>query len=196
MILNTKKKTTHTLDNIVIDVVEAIAESMNLADDDMMIELQPKKKEKDLSAKEQMKKENVSEKIADKIINNEVTRKTSGRGRVRRRARAASELKKDLTKPTPKKRRGIKYEIKPFGADRNKTMSESEKLGNFCVYVNSENYKFVALETSENKLGLALHIAELVIGELMKYKNPNVTPSEISETLSEFYKNNFNKIKV
>jgi hypothetical protein len=195
-ILNKKKKTIHTLDNIVIDVIETIVESMNLTEDAMTIELKPKAKKRDLSAKEQMKKENVSEKIVDKIISNEVIRKTSGRGRVRRRAKAASELKKTLTKPTPKKRRGIRYEIKPFGAEQYKTMSDCERVGSFCVYINSENYKFVSLEKSENKLGLALHIAELVIIELLKYKNPNVTPSEISEILSEFYKNNFKKIKV
>jgi hypothetical protein len=196
MILNAKKKTTHTLDNIVIDVVEIIAKNMNLASDDMMIELQPKKKKKDLSAKEQMKKENVSEKIADKLINNEVTHKTKGPFKKRRRARNAQNLKKDLTKPTPKKRRGIRYEIKPFGADQKKVMADLETVGDFCVYINSENYKFVALEKSNNKLGLAMHIAESVIGELMKYTDPNVTHTEITEKMSEFYQKNFNKIKV
>jgi len=196
MILNAKKKTTHTLDNIVIDVVEVIAENMNLTSDDMTIELQPKKKETDLSAKEQMKKENVSEKIADKIIDNEVKHKTRGPHRRRRRARNAQNLKKDLTKPTPKKRRGIRYEIKPFGADQKKVMADLETVGDFCVYINSENYKFVALEKSNNKLGLAMHIAESVIGELMKYNDPNVTHAEITEKMSEFYQKNFNKIKV
>jgi hypothetical protein len=196
MILNAKKKTTHTLDNIVIDVVEIIAKNMNLASDDMMIELQPKKKKKDLSAKEQMKKENVSEKIADKIIDNEVKHKTQGPYKRRRRARAAQNLKKDLTKPTPKKRRGIKYEIKAFGANQKKVMADLETVGDFCVYINSENYKFVALENSSNKVGLAMHIAESVIGELMKYNDPNVTHTEITQKMSEFYQKNFNKIKV
>lgn len=196
MILNSKKKTTHTLDNIVIDVVEIIAKNMNLASDDMMIELQPKKKKKDLSAKEQMKKENVSEKIADKLINNEVTHKTKGPFKKRRRARNAQKLKKDLTKPNPKKRRGIKYEIKPFGAELKMIMADLETDGDFCVYINSENYKFVALEKSNNKIGLAMHIAESVIGELMKYNNPNVTHTEITQKMSEFYQKNYNKIKV
>ena len=196
MILNTKKKTTHSLDNITIDVVGIIAENMNLTSDDMTIELQPKKQKKDLSAKEQMKKENVSEKIADKLINNEVTHKTKGPFKKRRRARNAQNLKKDLTKPTPKKRRGIKYEIKPFGADLKMVMADLEMVGDFCVYINSENYKFVALENSNNKLGLAMHIAESVIGELMKYNDPNVTHTEITQKMSEFYQKNFNKIKV
>ena len=196
MILNSNKKTTHTLDNIVIDVVEIIAENMNLTSDDITIELQPKKKKKDLSAKDQMKKENVSEKIADKLINNEVKHKTKGPFKKRRRARNAQNLKKDLTKPTPKKRRGIKYEIKPFGADLKMVMADLETVGDFCVCINSENYKYVALEKSNNKLGLAMHIAESVIGELMKYNNPNVTHAEITEKMSEFYQKNYNKIKV
>lgn len=196
MILNTKKKTTHSLDNIIIDVVGIIAENMNLTSDDMTIELQPKKQKKDLSAKDQMKKANVSEKIADKLINNEVTHKTKGPFKKRRRARNAQNLKKDLTKPTPKKRRGIKYEIKPFGADLKMVMADLETVGDFCVYINSENYKYVALENSNNKLGLAMHIAESVIGELMKYNDPNVTHTEITQKMSEFYQKNFNKIKV
>tara|TARA_B100001093_G_scaffold296563_1_gene282761 strand:- start:78 stop:1691 length:1614 start_codon:yes stop_codon:yes gene_type:complete len=194
-IISKKKKVPQSLENLVIDVVDVITNTMNLVSDDIMIELKPKQKNKKLSAKEKMKKENVSDKIADKIIENEVVKKTSGKGRVRRRATAASQLKKDLTKPTPKKRRGIKYEIKPFGAGLKKIMSDLETEGNFCVNINSENPKYIALEKSDNNLGLAMHIAELVISELMKFNNPTVTPAEITEILSEFYEKNYNRLK-
>ena len=82
------------------------------------------------------------------------------------------------------------------GAEHKMVMADLETLGDFCVYINSENYKYIALEKSNNKLGLTMHIAESVIGELMKYNDPNITHTEITKKMSEFYQKNFNKIKV
>ena len=76
--------------------------------------------------------------------------------------------------------RGIKYEIKPFGAGKEKIMSDLEPVGQFCVYINSENYKFIALNDAEDNLGLALHIAESMIRELTRYKNPLANKNEVN----------------
>ena len=85
--------------------------------------------------------------------------------------------------------------MKPFGVDKGGIMSEFETEGGFCVYINSENYKFVALDKSNNNFGLALHIAESIIRELMRYKNPFITHDEICERLSEFYQKSYAKLK-
>ena len=91
--------------------------------------------------------------------------------------------------------RGIRYEIKPFGANKEKVMSSFETEGDFCVYINSENYKFIALDEAEDNLGLALHIAESVIRELTRYRNPVATKNEIDESLSDFYKQSYAKLR-
>ena len=115
-------------------------------------------------------------------------------------------IKQNLTKKTdnaPKTenkpkliRPSIKYEIKPFGNGLKNTMADLETDGEFGVYINSENPKYVSLEKTENKLGLALHIAESIIGEMMRYNNPDTSYYEITQKMSEFYEKNFDKIKV
>jgi len=91
--------------------------------------------------------------------------------------------------------KGVPYEIKPFGAGKEKIMSDLEMGNIFCVSINSENYKFRALDDSEDNLGLALHIAESVIRELARFRNPLVTKNEIDESLSDFYKQSYIKLK-
>lgn len=91
--------------------------------------------------------------------------------------------------------KGIRYEIKPFGAGKEKIMSEFETESNFCVYINSENYKFNAIKDAEDNLGLALHIAESIIRELTRYANPLASKNEIDESLSDFYKQSYAKLR-
>ncbi len=202
--VKTKKIKPTAINNTLEDVVQMIVGNLNLASSDMMIDLGPKKQEP--SAKEKMKKKNVPTKIIDSVIQKEVDDIISKPHRSRRRQRAANEVKQNLTKNTdnaPKTenkpkliRPSIKYEIKPFGNGLKNTMADLETEGDFCVYINSENPKYISLDKTENKLGLALHIAENIIGEMMRYNNPNTTHSEITEKMSEFYEKNFDKIKV
>ena len=91
--------------------------------------------------------------------------------------------------------RGIKYEIKPFGVGKEKIMSDLESVGQFCVYINSENYKFIALNDAEDNLGLALHIAESMIRELTRYNNPLANKNEIDGSLSDFYQKSYTKLR-
>ena len=156
-----------------------------------------------------MEKEGVPEEIANDVIKKEVQEVYKQPFKRRHRHRIAMQLKQDLTKqdenkneePTPQTkpnyiRPSINYEIKPFGADQKNTMSDLEFDGEFCVYINSENPKYISLEKTNNKLGLALHIAESVIGELMRYNNADISHNEIKEKMSEFYEKSFDNIKV
>lgn len=202
--VKTKKIKPTAINNTLEDVVQMIVGNLNLASSDMMIDLGPKKQEP--SAKEKMQKKNVPTKIIDSVIQKEVDVIINKPHKRRQRQRAANEVKQNLTKKTdnaPKTenkpkliRPSIKYEIKPFGNGLKNTMADLETEGDFCVYINSENPKYISLDKTENKLGLALHIAENIIGEMMRYNNPNTTHSEITEKMSEFYEKNFDKIKV
>lgn len=91
--------------------------------------------------------------------------------------------------------RGIPYQIKPFGSGLEKIMSDFEHETNFCVYINSENHKFVSLNNSDDNLGLALHIAESIIRELTRFTNPNASKDEIDGKLSDFYLQSYAKLK-
>ena len=74
-------------------------------------------------------------------------------------------------------------------------MSDIETGGRFCIYINSENYKFNSLYEAEDNLGLALHIAESIIRELTRYNNPLANKNEIDESLSDFYQKSYSKLK-
>lgn len=202
--VKTKNISQNKINNTIEDVVQMIVGNLNLASSDIMIDLGPKKQEP--SAKEKMQKKNVPTKIIDSVIKKEVDTIINKPHKRRQRQRVANELKQNLTKKTetapkvdnkPKMiRPSVKYEIKPFGNGLKNIMADLETDGEFCVYINSENPKYASLEKTENKLGLALHIAESIIGEMMRYNNPNTTHSEITEKMSEFYEKNFDKIKV
>ena len=202
--VKTKNVSQNKINNTIEDVVQMIVGNLNLASSDIMIDLGPKKQEP--SAKEKMQKKNVPTKIIDSVIKKEVDTIINKPYKRRQRQRVANELKQNLTKKTetapkvdnkPKMiRPSVKYEIKPFGNGLKNIMADLETDGEFCVYINSENPKYASLEKTENKLGLALHIAESIIGEMMRYNNPNTTHSEITEKMSEFYEKNFDKIKV
>lgn len=202
--VKTKNISQNKINNTIEDVVQMIVGNLNLASSDIMIDLGPKKQEP--SAKEKMQKKNVPTKIINSVIKKEVDTIINKPHKRRQRQRVANELKQNLTKKTetapkvdnkPKMiRPSVKYEIKPFGNGLKNIMADLETDGEFCVYINSENPKYASLEKTENKLGLALHIAESIIGEMMRYNNPNTTHLEITEKMSEFYEKNFDKIKV
>jgi hypothetical protein len=91
--------------------------------------------------------------------------------------------------------RGIPYQIKPFGSGYEKIMSDFEHETNFCVYINSENHKFVSFNNSGDNLGLALHIAESIIRELTRFTNPTASKNELDEKLSDFYLHSYAKLR-
>ena len=74
-------------------------------------------------------------------------------------------------------------------------MSQINDEGDFCIYINSENYKFDALKKSDDVFSLSLHIAECIMKELIKYSNSSSSTEIIDETLSEFYKKSYYDLK-
>jgi len=201
------------------NVVKLITEEIDI-DSNLLVDFGIKTDEVE-TAEARMKKVKVAEDIIGDLIKAEIDNKTKN---VRRRRRKIRSLRKSLLEkykedpnqiPSNLKEtdngiltededgverkihntRGVKYDIRPFGAGKEKIMSSFETEGNFCVYINSENYKFIALDESEDNLGLALHIAESVIRELTKYKNPSADKVEIDASLSDFYKSSYNKLK-
>lgn len=190
LLLNVEQ-TADRLNSLAINVVKLITKDMDV-DENLLVDLEEDDKQH-TSAKERMEQANISADIVGNVISAEVENKTKHIRRRRRKSRAQRALRKNLTE-TPTKR-GIRYEMKPFGMGREGVMSEFVGIGRFCVYINSENHKFVALDKSNNNFGLALHIAESIIRELMRYKNPFITHDEICENLSEFYQKSYAKLK-
>lgn len=74
-------------------------------------------------------------------------------------------------------------------------MSDFEHETNLCIYINSENHKFVSFNNSGDNLGLALHIAESIIRELTRFTNPSASKNELDEKLSDFYLHSYAKLR-
>ena len=55
------------------------------------------------------------------------------------------------------------------------------------IYINSENPKFKALDESDNHLGLATHIAECAIKELLLFTESELGHQQLTAKVSEFY---------
>lgn len=91
--------------------------------------------------------------------------------------------------------RGIPYQIKPFGVGLEKVMSDFEHETNLCIYINSENHKFVSFNNSGDNLSLALHIAESIIRELTRFTNPSASKTELDAKLSDFYLQSYAKLR-
>ena len=220
LLLNVKQET-NRLGTLADNVVKLIASEIEI-DENLLIDFGIKTEEVD-TAESRMQKVKVAEDVIGNLIKAEIENKTKDIKRRRRRQRAKEQLLKSLTEKNPKKspnippnlkeedgkftddnsgidrriykNRGIKYEIKPFGVGKEKIMSDIETVGRFCIYINSENYKFNSLYEAEDNLGLALHIAESIIRELTRYNNPLANKNEIDESLSDFYQKSYSKLK-
>jgi len=220
LLLNVKQEI-NRLGTLADNVVKLIASEIEI-DENLLIDFGIKTEEID-TAESRMLKVKVAEDVIGNLIKAEIENKTKNIRRRRRKQRAQKELQKSLLEKYKKSpnipanlkesengkfiededgvkrklysNRGIKYEIKPFGVGKEKIMSDLEPVGQFCVYINSENYKFIALNDAEDNLGLALHIAESMIRELTRYKNPLANKNEIDESLSDFYQKSYTKLR-
>ena len=198
------------------NVVKVILDEMNI-DTDLLIDFLETNIE---SAEERMSKASVAKEIVGNLIKSELRSKTADIKNHKQRKTVKELLEQTLTKKEPKvpedtapdetgdfiedelgeetkisETKSIRYEIKPFGEGRERIMSQIQTDGDFCVYINSENYKFDAFHNSEDVFGLALHIAECVMREVTRHKNPSTSQSEIDEILSDFYKKSYKKLK-
>lgn len=94
-----------------------------------------------------------------------------------------------------KKSRRIRYRIIDFGEDQKKLMSKVDDAADFTILINNENPKFKRFYQENSPFLLALHISELLIREISMYKNPLARPSDIDESISDFYENKYSQVK-
>ena len=192
----------HRLSELADNVIDLITNEIKI-DETLLSNVNNEGKK--ISAESKMKGNNIEDDLVNKLIDAEVYNKTKDTRNLRERKNKQEKIRKSLKDTNKndnskndnknKQNKSLKYEIKPFGADKEKIIaSHGVELG-FCVYINSENYKFVALDTEENNFGLALHIGESIIREITKYANPQTSHQEIDERVSEFYKLSYTKLR-
>lgn len=100
-----------------------------------------------------------------------------------------NDTKSHQSKETKK----IRFEIKSFGEGKENIMSDANLDFGFCIYINSENYKFIELNNLGNKNHLAVHIAECLLKEI-SYYTENFSQKDLDKTISEFYNSSYQKI--
>ena len=94
-----------------------------------------------------------------------------------------------------KKSKRIRYRIIDFGEDQRGLMSRMDDAGDFTILINSGNPKFKCFSDEKAPLLLAVHIAELLIREIVIAQNPLCRPSDIDEKVSDFYDNQYSNLK-
>jgi len=94
-----------------------------------------------------------------------------------------------------KKSKRIRYRIIDFGEDQRGLMSKMDDAGDFTILINSGNPKFQRFSDEKSPLLLAIHIAELLIREIVMARNPLSQPSDIDESVSDFYDNQYSNLK-
>lgn len=94
-----------------------------------------------------------------------------------------------------KKSKRIRYRIIDFGEDQRRLMSRMDDAGDFTILINSKNPKFKRFSDEKSPFLLSLHIAELLIREIVIVKNPLSRPSDIDKRVSDFYDNQYSNLK-
>ena len=74
-------------------------------------------------------------------------------------------------------------------------MSRVDDNENFTILINEGNPKFLRLKSENSPFLLALHISELLIREITVYKNPLASPSDLDESISNFYNDKYFQVK-
>lgn len=94
-----------------------------------------------------------------------------------------------------KKSKRIRYRIIDFGEDQRGLMSRMDDVGDFTILINSGNPKFKRFSEENSPFLLAIHIAELLIREIVMVQNPLSRPSDIDKRVSDFYDNQYSNLK-
>jgi len=74
-------------------------------------------------------------------------------------------------------------------------MSRMDDAGDFTILINSGNPKFERFSSEKSPFLLSLHIAELLIREIVMVQNPLSRPSDIDRRVSDFYDNQYSNLK-
>jgi hypothetical protein len=166
--------------------------------DDMLIDYGTDDNNDNLASR--IKKARVGEDVQKELLQTEIDNSLKNEKRPGIRRRIENNIKEKFRDKKPAKketqeapnRRGVRYEIKSFGTGQERVMSSHNKFGDFCVNINSDNPKFISVEPNEKQF--ASYIAELVIREILKFRQPLVNTSEIDEAVSDFYTRTYPKL--
>jgi hypothetical protein len=94
-----------------------------------------------------------------------------------------------------KKSKRIRYRLIDFGEEQRYLMSRMDNIGDFTILINSGSPKFERFSAEKSPFLLALHIAELLIREVVMVQNPLSRPSDIDRRVSDFYDNQYSNLK-
>ena len=95
----------------------------------------------------------------------------------------------------PKQSKRLRYKIIDFGEEQKKLMSKVDDVFDFTILINNGNPKFQRLYKENSPFLLSLHISEMLIREVSMYRNPLARPSDIDESISDFYENKYSQVK-
>ena len=85
------------------------------------------------------------------------------------------------------------HSLEPFGD--NKLASEVREVeGNLCVCINTLNPKYMSFDKNNDTLGIALHMAECMIRELIQIEHEGITKELLDEKVSDFYAKHFPRL--
>ncbi len=174
------------MDALAIEISSMLAEEFEDMDitDLFTSDFGEEEEEEEEEEKTRMKK--LAEKVANKESNFDPEKKEKDK---------EEKDWKDLKKIKIKKSKYIKYSIIGFGEQDKYLMSKHDDTAGFCVLINSENPKFKSLSEESNPFSLSLHISEILIKEVMLYKNPILSTKEIEKKVSNFYEKRYSQVK-
>ena len=87
------------------------------------------------------------------------------------------------------------HSLEPLGSGMEHLASKiTPSQGHLCVCINTENAKFKSFDQNNNTLGMALHIAECMIRELIQIEYEGITKEVLDERVSAFYATHFPRI--
>ena len=87
------------------------------------------------------------------------------------------------------------HSLEPLGTGKEHLASKiTPSQGHLCVCINTENPKFKSFDQNNNTLGMALHIAECMIRELIQIEYEGITKEVLDERVSAFYATHFPRI--
>jgi len=87
------------------------------------------------------------------------------------------------------------HSLEPLGKDNEHLASKvTPAQGHLCVCINTENSKFKSFDQNNNALGMALHIAECMIRELIQIEHEGISKELLDTKVSAFYATHFSQI--
>lgn len=94
-----------------------------------------------------------------------------------------------------KSKKSIPFEIVSFPKSEQNLFSKLDPYSKFKILINKDNPKYICFYNYESPILMSLHITEILIREIIFFKNPPKMHEALDEAISEFYLKSFDKIK-